>query len=369
MKSDHSFVDEARLTLRSGDGGRGMASFRREKYVPHGGPSGGDGGRGGDVVLVADCNRNTLSEFHYRQKMSAKDGEPGGTQGKTGADGADLEIKLPVGTMVFDADAPGDDAPLVDLAEHGQRFVLARGGKGGLGNIHFKSSRRQAPDFALPGLPGQSVSVRLSLKLLADVGLVGFPNAGKSTLLRRISAARPQVASYPFTTLTPSLGVVERGDHRIVVADIPGLIEGAADGAGLGHRFLRHVERTRVLVHLLDLGAMMLEGRSLMHDYETLRVELGRYQPALLDRPEIVVLSKTDLMPDEEALRGLEAQLRQKGLEVITISAPTGDGIDALVGRLFEAVAEAKRAETDASSRAEEVGDEDVTTIVRGVSS
>jgi GTP-binding protein len=367
MKSDHSFLDEARLTLRSGDGGHGMASFRREKFVPNGGPNGGDGGRGGDVVFIADRNRNTLSEFHYRQKMSAKNGQPGGTQGKTGADGASLEIRLPVGTVVFDADAPEDDAPIVDLAEHGQRFVLAKGGKGGLGNIHFKNSRRQAPDFALPGLPGESLSVRLSLKLLADVGLVGFPNAGKSTLLRRISAARPQVASYPFTTLTPSLGVVERGDHRIVVADIPGLIEGASDGAGLGHRFLRHVERTRVLVHMLDLGAMMLEGRSLVNDYETLRVELGRYQPALLDRPEIVVLSKTDLVPDESVMQGLEAQLAAKGLEVITISAPTSDGIDTLVGRLFEAVAEANRAEAALAAASDAEGRGGVAATARDI--
>ena len=368
MNSEHSFVDEARLTVRSGDGGHGMASFRREKYVPNGGPNGGVGGRGGDVVLIADRNRNTLSEFHYRQKMSAKDGQPGGTQGKTGAHGASLEIRLPVGTMVFDAEAPeGEEALIVDLAEDGQRFVVASGGKGGLGNIHFKSSRRQAPDFSLPGLPGETVCLRLSLKLLADVGLVGFPNAGKSTLLRRISHAKPQVASYPFTTLTPSLGVVERGDHRIVVADIPGLIEGAAEGAGLGHRFLRHVERTRVLVHLLDLGAMVLEGRSLSDDYETLRVELGRYQPALLDRREIVVLSKTDLVAEEDMLAELVGELEAKGLEVITISSPTGDGIDTLVGRLFEAVDEARRA--DELARVEPDGDASTTATTVGRSS
>ena len=345
MKSDHSFVDEARLIVRSGDGGNGMASFRREKFVAKGGPNGGDGGRGGDVVLIADRNRNTLSEFHYRQKMAADNGQPGGTSGKTGADGEKLEIRLPIGTVIYDADAPEDTEPLVDLDTHGQHLVIARGGKGGLGNIHFKNSRRQAPDFSLPGLPGQSLSLRLSLKLLADVGLVGFPNAGKSTLLGRISHARPRVASYPFTTLTPKLGVVERGDHRLVVADIPGLIEGAADGAGLGHRFLRHVERTRVLVHLLDLGAMLLEGRSLLDDYDTLRVELGRYRPELLERPEIVVLSKTDLAADEAVMHDLLQSLEQRGLDVVTISAPTGDGIDTLVGRLFEEVDKARRAD------------------------
>ncbi len=348
MKSDHSFVDEARLTVRSGDGGNGMASFRREKFVAKGGPNGGDGGKGGDVVLVADRNRNTLSEFHYRQKMAAKNGEGGGSSGKTGANGDDLVIHLPVGTVVYDASedrAGGDgDEPLVDLAEDGQRFVAAKGGKGGLGNIHFKNSRRQAPDFALPGLPGETLSLRMSLKLLADVGLVGFPNAGKSTLLGRVSEARPRVAAYPFTTLTPSLGVVERGDDRLVIADIPGLIEGAAEGAGLGHRFLRHVERTRVLVHLLDLGAMTMEGRDLLDDYDTLRQELGRYDARLLERPEIVVLSKTDVA-DAATIDRARASLTERGHEALVISAATGDGIDALVGRIFEAVARAQRAD------------------------
>jgi GTP-binding protein len=348
MKSEHSFVDEARLTVRSGDGGNGMASFRREKFVAKGGPNGGDGGRGGDVVLVADRNRNTLSEFHYRQKMSAKNGAGGGSSGKTGADGADLVIALPVGTVVYDDEAPEDAPPLVDLAEDGQRVVVARGGKGGLGNLHFKSSRRQAPDFALPGLPGETLQLRLSLKLLADVGLVGFPNAGKSTLLGRVSAARPRVAAYPFTTLTPSLGVVERGDDRLVVADIPGLIEGAAEGAGLGHRFLRHVERTRVLVHLLDLGAMTMEGRDLVDDYETLRLELGRYDARLLERPEIVVLSKTDVA-GADAVAAARAALAELGLEPLELSSATGEGVDALVGRIFEAVDRARRADEAAA--------------------
>jgi len=351
MKSDHSFVDEARLTVRSGDGGNGMASFRREKFVAKGGPNGGDGGKGGDVVLVADRNRNTLSEFHYRQKMAAKNGEGGGSSGKTGAHGADLVIKLPVGTVVYDAEAPEDTEPIVDLAEDGQRFVVAKGGKGGLGNIHFKSSRRQAPDFALPGLPGEALSLKLALKLLADVGLVGFPNAGKSTLLGRLSEARPRVAAYPFTTLTPSLGVVERGDDRLVVADIPGLIEGAADGAGLGHRFLRHVERTRVLVHLLDLGAMTMEGRDLLDDYDKLRRELGRYDARLLDRPEIVVLSKTDVADEDVIARARDA-LATRGIEALELSSATSEGIDALVGRIFETVARARREEEVAAEKA-----------------
>ncbi len=369
MKTDHSFVDEARLTVRSGDGGNGMASFRREKFVAKGGPNGGDGGKGGDVVLVADRNRNTLNEFHYRQKMSAKNGEGGGSSGKTGANGADLVIAVPVGTVVYlardvaqdvahdlahdlaqDDAETGDDATLlVDLAEDGQRFVAARGGKGGLGNIHFKNSRRQAPDFALPGLPGETLSLRMSLKLLADVGLVGFPNAGKSTLLGRISEARPRVAAYPFTTLTPSLGVVERGDDRLVVADIPGLIEGAAEGAGLGHRFLRHVERTRVLVHLLDLGAMTMEGRDLLDDYDKLRHELGRYDARLLERPEVVVLSKTDVAGEDAVALAREA-LAERGIEPLELSSATGAGIDELVGRIFEAVDRARREEEAAAA-------------------
>jgi len=358
MKSDHSFVDEARLTVRSGDGGAGMASFRREKFIAKGGPNGGDGGKGGNVVLIADRNRNTLSEFHYRQKMAAKNGAGGGTSGRTGAHGDDLVIKLPVGTEVYDADAPEDDAPLIDLSEHAQRYVVAKGGKGGLGNIHFKNSRRQAPDFALPGLPGESFSLRLSLKLLADVGLVGFPNAGKSTLLGRVSAARPRVAAYPFTTLTPKLGVVERGDDRLVMADIPGLIEGAAEGAGLGHRFLRHVERTRVLVHLLDLGGMTLEGRDLAEDYDTLRVELGRYDARLLERPEIVVLSKTDVCSDTTAIDRAREALAKRGIEPLSVSAATGAGIDELVGRIFETVARARREDEAAESNETRAGAE-----------
>jgi GTP-binding protein len=353
MKSDHSFVDEARLTVRSGDGGHGMASFRREKFVPEGGPNGGDGGRGGDVVLVADRNRNTLSEFHYRQKITAKNGQPGGSQGKTGSDAATIEIRLPLGTVVYDADEPEDAPALIDLSEDGERYVVARGGKGGLGNMRFKSSRRQAPDFALPGLPGEACSLRLSLKLLADVGLVGFPNAGKSTLLRRISAAKPRVASYPFTTLTPSLGVVERGERRIVVADIPGLIEGAADGAGLGHRFLRHVERTRVLVHLLDLEAMLMEGRDLEQDYDQLRTELERYQPALLERPEILVLSKSDLIPDASALEEIQARFAARGLQTRTLSGATGAGSQDLSALMIEAVEKVEVAEQEAELRAQ----------------
>ncbi len=334
MKSSATFIDETRVIVTSGDGGDGSVCFRREKYVPYGGPNGGDGGWGGDVILIADRNINTLSDLHHRQRIKAQNGEKGGTQDKTGARGEAVEIRLPVGTVVYDAEAGEDSPPLVDLAVDEQRWVAARGGKGGLGNARFKNSRRQTPDFALPGLPGETRELRFSLKLLADVGLVGFPNAGKSTLLRRISKAKPKVASYPFTTLTPSLGVVEMGESRFVVADIPGLIEGASAGAGLGHQFLRHVERTRVLVHLLDLAAMISEGRDLVADYHAIRRELERYQPALLARREIVVLNKADVITEPERLESVRGALSELGIECLLLSGVTGDGLDTLLRRM-----------------------------------
>ncbi len=328
-----TFVDEVLITVASGAGGAGCVGFRREKFAPRGGPDGGDGGRGGSAILVADRNENTLLLFRSRRDFRAKNGEPGRGSEATGADGDDVEIRVPVGTAVFDAEADAEAQPLVDLTEDGQRFVAARGGKGGRGNARFKTSTRQTPDFAQDGLPGERRSLQLSLKLLADVGLVGFPNAGKSTLIRQISAARPKVASYPFTTLVPSLGVVELDDFRFVVADIPGLTLGASDGVGLGDRFLRHVERTRVLVHLLDLGAMLLEGRDPMADYEALRKELGRYRPELLERREIVLLNKLDLVPkDRDAdVNGLAATLVSMGCTVLRGSGATGQGTKELV--------------------------------------
>jgi GTP-binding protein len=403
MKHATLFVDEAELDVRSGDGGNGIVAFHREKFVPRGGPSGGDGGRGGDVVLVADTNVSTLLDLKSARTIKAPDGEPGGVSNRKGASGSTVEVHVPVGTLVFDLGeleasrnltdatphdevvvrseqatwdaAEGDagahdrghpashgedgDLPLppaqehggghvlVDLKEPGQRFVVARGGIGGLGNARFKTSTRQAPDFALPGKPGEARRIRLSLKLLADVGLVGFPNAGKSTLLTRISAARPRVASYPFTTLVPSLGVVERDDRRCVVADIPGLIEGASEGAGLGHRFLRHVERTRVLIHLLDVEAMLVEGRDLLADYDAIRRELGRYQPELLERREIVVLSKCDLIHDESLLDDLLSRLEARGIQPRRISAAAHQGLDALISEIFEAVDRARRTEAE----------------------
>ena len=338
-----TFVDEAEITVASGAGGAGCVSFRREKFVPRGGSDGGDGGHGGSAFLVADRNQNTLLSFRSRRHFQAKDGQPGGGSQSTGADGSNVEIRVPVGTLVLDAEAGEGAEALADLAEDGQRFVVARGGRGGRGNAHFKTSTRQTPDFAQDGRPGEGRSLRLSLKLLADVGLVGFPNAGKSTLIRQLSAARPKVASYPFTTLVPSLGVVEYADFRFVIADIPGLIEGASDGVGLGDRFLRHVERTRVFVHLLDLGAMLLEGRDAMADYEALRKELGRYRPALLERREIVLLNKLDLVPKdrERDVNGLAANLVSMGCTVLRGSGATGQGTDELVVALVRMLEEA----------------------------
>jgi GTP-binding protein len=319
-------------------------------------------------VLVADRNVSTLLDLKSARRIKAPDGEKGGGSDKKGASGAPVLIHVPVGTLVLDLEAREEPLTpdalsagetvetglLADLTDHGQRIVVARGGAGGLGNARFKTSTRQTPDFATPGRPGERRRLRLSLKLLADVGLVGFPNAGKSTLLSRISAARPKVAPYPFTTLVPKLGVVERDDRRCVVADIPGLIEGASEGAGLGTQFLRHIERTRVLIHLLDLEAMLVEGRDLLEDYEAIRTELERYRPDLLERREIVVLSKADLVHDEGLIAGPIARLRGRGLEPRLVSAATGRGVDALLREMFDAVEQARRAEErDAAARDE----------------
>lgn len=344
MKNTNLFVDEAVLEIRSGSGGNGTVAFRREKYIPNGGPNGGDGGRGGDVILVADSNIATLLDFKSARRIKAPSGEDGGQNDCKGASGGHIEVRVPVGTLVYEQRTAESETecesvtPLADLTQSGQRIVIAQGGKGGLGNARFKTSTRQAPDFATPGQPGEIKDIRLSLKLMADVGLIGFPNAGKSTLLRRISAARPRVANYPFTTLVPSLGVVERDDRRCVVADIPGLIEGASEGAGLGHQFLRHVERTRVLIHLLDLQAMLIEGRDLLNDYDVIRRELGHYRPELLDRPEILVLNKIDLIHDEALVAPLIARLEERGLTPLLISGAASQGLAPMLIEMFAAV-------------------------------
>jgi GTP-binding protein len=339
MKREDPFIDEATIRVASGRGGDGRISFRREKYVPRGGPDGGDGGRGGDVILRADRNLATLIDQRLKRENAAESGEIGGTARRHGRNGQTLVIALPVGTVVYDADAP-DATPVVDLTEHGQSFVAARGGRGGRGNASFTTATRQTPEFASKGRDGATRRLRLSLKLLADVGLVGFPNAGKSTLLRRISAARPRVAEYPFTTLFPNLGVTEALGRRFVVADIPGLIEGASEGAGLGDRFLRHIERTRVLVHVVDAGNALLLGEDPIAAYEAIRKELGAYALTLTERIEIVALNKIDLLPDRDALLPIEAALRERCRALHRISAATGEGLPDLlvdVARCLEA--------------------------------
>jgi len=343
MTPRDSFIDETVITVIAGDGGDGIVAFRREKFVPRGGPNGGDGGRGGDVVIVADRNLATLWDQRYMPSVRAGDGAAGGGSERTGADGDDAVARVPVGTLVYDLEEGGEGALLADLVLHGQRVVVARGGRGGLGNTRFKGPTRQTPDFATPGKPGERRRLRLSLKLLADVGLVGAPNAGKSTLLRRISAARPRVADYPFTTLVPALGVAALGERRFVVADIPGLLEGASQGVGLGDRFLKHIQRTRVLVHLLDVGTPAQQGQGPLADYDSTRRELAAYDEALRDRAEIVALNKIDLIADRETLDVPEAALRFRGREVIRVSGATGEGIGELLRAIVRAIdAEAK---------------------------
>ena len=320
------FIDEAEITVKAGDGGNGCVSFRREKYVPKGGPDGGDGGRGGDVVFIADENINTLLDFTGRTQWFAPDGDPGRGKQQYGLAGRDLEIRVPPGTLVYDRSS---GELIVDLAPNGTRFIVAKGGKGGRGNDRFKTSTNQAPKTAEPGEPGELKHVDLRLKLIADVGIVGLPNAGKSTLLSAISQARPKIADYPFTTLSPQLGIAALDQmRRLVFADIPGLIEGASSGAGLGHEFLRHIERTRVLVHLLDISPS--DGSNPADNYRTIRQELARYSALLAEKPEIIVLNKTDVLDPDELKEKLGAFRKELKLgrsdEVLTISAATSTG-------------------------------------------
>ncbi len=321
------FFDEAKIYVRSGDGGNGMIHFRREKYVPLGGPAGGDGGKGGDVVLQVDPQVNTLSLFKRQAHFKAAPGAHGGTSNKTGRDGADLVIMIPPGTVVRIADS---GEIIADLVHEGQRVVVAKGGRGGRGNARFVNSRNQAPRVAEKGEPGQEFWLQLELRLIADVGIVGVPNAGKSTLLSVISNARPKIADYPFTTLEPNLGVVEYDHRTFVAADIPGLVEGAHMGVGLGHAFLRHVQRTRLLVHLLDgLSADPLA------DFNQINAELALFDARLGERPQIVVLNKVDLPDVQARWEGIEASLRARGVEPIAVSAATRQGVDGLVQRIF----------------------------------
>jgi GTP-binding protein len=325
------FVDEALIHVKAGDGGHGCVSFRREKYIPKGGPDGGDGGDGGSIVFLADSSKDTLLDFSGKHHWTAPRGQAGMGKKMAGLSGEDLVIPVPLGTLIYDRE---HDSLLADLETAGRKVTIARGGKGGRGNWHFRTPTNQAPRFAEPGTEGQERNLRLELKLIADVGLVGMPNAGKSTLLRAISAARPKVADYPFTTLEPQLGIVELvGDRRIVVADIPGLIEGARDGAGLGHAFLRHVERTKVIVHLLDL--FPLDNSDPATNYRTIRGELESFSATLAAKPEIIAANKMDLATDEgEALAKLRLDL--PNLPVFPISGASHEGVAELLEALWE---------------------------------
>jgi GTP-binding protein len=335
------FVDEATIRIQAGNGGRGMVSFRREKFIPFGGPDGGDGGDGGSVWLVAKEGLNTLADFRYQRSFKAANGEPGGSADCSGRGGSDLEVPVPVGTVVYDVDT---EETLGDLATEGARLLVAKGGKGGLGNQRFKSSTNRTPRKATPGYPGEKRELRLELKLLADVGLLGLPNAGKSTLISVVSAARPKIADYPFTTLHPNLGVVYVGTHQsFVMADIPGVIEGAAEGAGLGLRFLKHLQRTRLLLHLVDIAPPDPEADPVV-DARTIAAELKKFSPELAKRERWLVLNKLDLLPPAEAdkrCKEIVRRLRWKG-PIYRISGATRQGTQELcrdVMRRLEALA------------------------------
>jgi GTPase len=348
------FVDEVDIQVMAGGGGRGCLSFRREKFVPRGGPDGGDGGHGGSVYLVASPHLNTLVTFRFHPEFHARRGAHGQGSNRTGKDGPDLELQVPIGTVVHDITA---DRPvfLADLAEEGQRVLVARGGRGGRGNARFATSTNRAPRRVEPGEDGESKRLKLTLKLLADVGLVGFPNAGKSTLIARISAARPKIADYPFTTLTPNLGVVSLSDDRsFVVADVPGLIEGAHRGLGLGHQFLRHLERTKLLVHIID--ASEASGRNPVDDLEIIRRELALFgapdgresdeaRSDLAAKPQIAAPNKIDALPDPDRLDRLTARLRELGIPAFPISAVTGEGVQPLLEAMWRELAAAREAD------------------------
>ncbi|MDZ4797766.1 MAG: GTPase ObgE [Bryobacteraceae bacterium] len=328
------FIDEVRIKVKAGDGGNGILAFRREKFVPRGGPSGGDGGRGGDVAMVSSTHYNTLLHLRFNPEHTAERGRHGEGSNKTGRDGKAVEVAVPVGTVVYDANT-GEQ--LFDFSARDQRFTAAKGGRGGRGNARFVSATHQTPTEHEDGKPGDDKFLRLELKLLADVGLVGFPNAGKSTLISRISAARPKIADYPFTTLEPNLGVVDMGNYRsFVVADIPGLIEGAHEGAGLGIQFLRHIERTRLLVHLVDVSE--LTARDPLNDFEVILSELANYSDELAQRPMFVVASKIDVAQDPERIEAVRSAAESRNMPFFQISAVTGEGIEALKFAIGEKV-------------------------------
>jgi GTP-binding protein len=325
------FVDEVDIRVSAGDGGRGCVSFRREKFIPRGGPDGGDGGNGGSVFVVANPHLNTLVNFRFHPEFNARRGGHGQGSNRHGSNGADLELGVPIGTVVYRLEVDGGQFEQVaDLTAEDQRVLVAQGGRGGRGNAQFATSTNRAPRRADPGYPGEAWTLRLQLKLLADVGLVGYPNAGKSTLISRVSAAKPKIANYPFTTLTPHLGVVSLSDDRsFVVADIPGLIEGAHRGQGLGHQFLRHIERTKVVAYIVDVSSA--SGREPADDLTVIRRELELFRADMLARPQVVAANKIDAIDDPERLTRLRAKAAEWGLSVFTISAVTGEGVPALL--------------------------------------
>ena len=336
------FLDEAKVYIRSGDGGNGCVSFRREKFIEFGGPNGGDGGKGGDVIVEAVEGLNTLIDYRFQQHFFAKNGRAGMGKDRHGANGADAVLKVPVGTQIYEEDG---EILLADLTELGQRVVLARGGNGGFGNAYFKSSTNRAPRRANPGQPGEEHTIRLRLKLIADAGIVGLPNAGKSTFLARVSAAKPKIADYPFTTLQPQLGVVEIDGREFVLADIPGLIEGAHEGVGLGDRFLGHVERCRVLLHLVDgtdgdAGAV----------YKTVRTEIAAYGNGLADKPEIVALSKADALSADDIKQQLARLKRAAKKQPLVVSAVSGDGVAEVLRALYQVIEKARPTAAEAST-------------------
>jgi GTP-binding protein len=333
------FVDEVDIHVTAGSGGNGCLSFRREKYVPRGGPDGGNGGNGGSVFIVATPTKNTLVDFRYHPEFEAKGGSHGQGSNKTGQTAYDLEIAVPIGTLVFQKDPSGDDVtPMADLTEEGQRVLVAQGGRGGRGNACFVSSTNRAPRRTEPGEAGEERFLRLQLKLIADVGLLGFPNAGKSTLISRISAARPKIADYPFTTLTPNLGVVTlSNDRSFVVADVPGLIEGAHQGHGLGDKFLRHIERTKVLVHLVDVSGA--SGREPISDFDVIMNELQQFDPKVAAKPMLVAATKMDAVTDTMAVEALERHVRERGLPFFRISAVAGSGLNELLEAAWRQIA------------------------------
>ena len=339
------FVDEVDIHIEAGHGGSGSLSFRREKFVPRGGPDGGNGGLGGSVYAVADPHRNTLVHFKFNPEYSAPRGGNGAGALRSGRGGKDLEIPVPVGTLIYRNDPEsGEREQVADMTYVGQRVLLAKGGRGGLGNAHFKTSTNRAPRKVQPGEPGEEFDLHLELKLLADVGLVGFPNAGKSTLISVVSAAKPKIADYPFTTLVPNLGVVAlSGDRSFVMADVPGLIEGAHDGHGLGDQFLRHIERTKVLIHLVDVSGA--SGRDPAEDFDTIRRELELYNPELLEKPHLVAANKIDALDDPKRLKDLEKRVKALKLKFFRISGVTGEGVKALIEAAWPIIARAREHE------------------------